>query len=45
MYFLISAFITQIFNPITELVIPIRIMAKEGKAEMETHPVIVEIKI
>ena len=45
LYFLTSAFITQIFNPITELVIPIRIMANEGKAEMETHPVIVEIKI
>ena len=42
--FLISAVITQIFNPIAELVIPIGIWTKEAKAEMETHPVIVEIK-
>ena len=36
------AVITQIFNPIAELVIPIRIPTKEAKAEMETHPVNVE---
>ena len=43
--FLILAVITQILNPIAELVIFIRIPTKEAKAEMETHPVTVEIKI
>ena len=43
LYFLIPAVITQIFNPIVELVIPIRITTKKAKAEMETHPVIAEI--
>ena len=43
LYFVILAVITQIYNPIAELVIPIGIPAKEVKAEMETHPVIVEI--
>ena len=43
--FLIPAVITQIFNPIVELAIPIRITTKEAKAEMETHPVMVEITI
>ena len=43
--FLIPAVITQIFNPITKLVIPIGTPTKEAKAEMETHPVIVEIAI
>ena len=37
--------IAQIFNPVVELVIPIGIPNKEAKAEMETHPVIVEITI
>ena len=36
---------TQIFNPVVELVIPIGISNKEAKAEMERHPVIVEIAI
>ena len=45
LYFLIAAFIAQIFNPITELVIPIGIPTKEAKAEMETYQVIVETKI
>ena len=45
LYFLIPAFITQFFNPPTELIIPIGITTKEGKAEMETYPVIVEINI
>ena len=45
LYFLIPAVITQIFNPIVELAIPIGIPTKEAKAEMETHPVIVEITI
>ena len=43
--FLILAVITQIFNPIVELAIPIGIPIKEAKAEMETYPVIVEITI
>ena len=43
--FLIAAVITQIFNPTAELVIPIGISTKEAKAEMETYPVIVKIKI
>ena len=45
LYFLIPAFITQFFNPTAELVIPIGITTKEGKAEMETYPVTVEINI
>ena len=45
LYFLIPAAVTQIFNPITELVIPIGIPAKKAKAEMEMHPVTVEIKM
>ena len=35
----------QIFNPITELKTPIGIPNNEANAEMETHPVIVEITI
>ena len=42
LYFLIAAVIAQIFNPIAELVILIRIPTKEAKEEMETHPAIVE---
>ena len=45
LYLLIPAVIAQIFNPIVELVIPIGIPTKEEKAEMETHPVILEAKI
>ena len=45
LYFLIPVVIMQIFNPFAELVIPIGIPTKEAKANMETHPVIVEIKI
>ena len=45
LYWLIPAVITQLFNPIAELVIPIGIPTKEAKAEMEIHPVTVEIKI
>ena len=45
LHFLIPAVITQIFEPIVELAIPIGIATKEGKAEMETHPIIVEITI
>ena len=43
--FYIPAVITQIFNPIAEVVIPIRTPTKEAKAEMETHPVIAVVKI
>ena len=43
LYFLIPA--AQIFNPIPELVIPIGILNKKSKAEIEIHPVIVETKI
>ena len=32
----------QTCNPTTELVIPIGIPSKEAKAQIETHPVIVE---
>ena len=42
LYVLIPAIIAQIFNPIADFVIPIGIPTKEAKAEMETHPVIVE---
>ena len=45
LYFLITAAIAKIFNPIAELAILIGITIKESKAEMETHPVIVEAKI
>ena len=33
------------FNPIVELVFPIGISTKEGKAEMDTHPVFLEITL
>ena len=45
LYFLISATIAQIFNPIAELVIPMGIPIKEIKAATELHPVIVEAEI
>ena len=45
LYFLILAVVSQSFNSITELVIPIGITTKEAKEEMETHPVIVEAKV
>ena len=45
LYFLIFAVITQIFNPIAKIVIPIGIATKEAKAKMETHLVTAEIKI
>ena len=40
LYLLIPAVIVQIFNPITELVIPIGIQSNETKAEIEIHLVI-----
>ena len=45
LFFLIPAVITQIFNPIAELAIPIGAPTKKAKVETETHPVIVEITI
>ena len=44
LYLLISPAITQIFNPIAELVSPIGIPSKEAKAEIEIYSVIVEAK-
>ena len=44
-YFLILAAIEQIFNPITELVIPVRIPSKKVKADIDIQPVIVEAKV
>ena len=45
LYILIPAVITQNFNPIAELVIPIGIPTKEANSETETHSVTVEINI
>ena len=42
---LIPVVITQIYNPIAELIIPIGIPTKKAKAEIEMHPVTVEINI
>ena len=42
---LIPAVITQMFDQIAELAILIRIPTKGAKAEIETHPAIVEIAI
>ena len=44
-HFLILAVTAQNFNPISELVIPIRIPNKDAKAEIEINPVTVEAKI
>ena len=45
LYFLITASIPKIFNPIVELVIPIGIPSKEAKGEVEICPVNVEAKM
>ena len=45
LYFLIVAVVAVIFNPTPELVIIVRIVTKEAKAEIETHSVIAEAKI
>ena len=45
LHLLIPAVIAQMFNPIAELIIPIRIPSKEEKAEIEIHPGTVEAKI
>ena len=44
-YFLIPAAIEQIFNPITELVITVRIPSKEVKADIDIQLIIVEAKV
>ena len=45
LYLFIPAVITQDFNHIAEIRIPIGISTTIAKAEMETHPVTVEINI
>ena len=40
-----TASITQIFNSIAELVIPIGIPIKDEKAKIEIHPIIVEATV
>ena len=45
LYLLITAVITQNFNPTAELVILTGAPTKKAKAEMVVHPVIVETKI
>ena len=45
MFCLIPAVITQICNPILELGALVRLRTIEAKEEMETHAVIVEIKL
>ena len=45
LYLLIPAVITQNFNPLPGLAIPIGTLTKEPKVEIETHPVIVEVTI
>ena len=44
-YFLIPAVITQSFNPTAALAIPTRIPTNEAKAEIETYPVNVVLKL
>ena len=45
LHFSIPVVITQTFNPIVELAIPVGISTKEEKSEMERHLVIVETAI
>ena len=45
LYFLIAKVIAQIVYPIVELAIPIGLLTKEAKSEIEKHPVILEIAI
>ena len=45
LYFLISAVIAKIFTTTAERVIPIGMLTKEAKAEIETQLVTVETKI
>ena len=43
--FLLFIYWLILFNPIPELIIPIGIPTKEANAEIEIHPVIVEITV
>ena len=43
--FLILAVITQTFNPVAKLVIPLGMPNKEAKSEMETPPLTIDIKL
>ena len=45
LYFLITGIVAQVFHPIAKLEIPIGILSKEAKAEIEIHPITVEAKI
>ena len=45
LYFLIFEIIAQIYNPIEELIIPLEILAKKGKAEMEINAVTAKTKV
>ena len=45
LYFLILAFIAQIFIPTAELAILIVMLTKEAKTKIETHPVTAKAKI
>ena len=44
LYFLILAIIAQIFNPVVEHIIHLKILKKEAKAEMEIHTVTAQTK-
>ena len=45
LFFLIPVAIAQISNPLAQLLIPFGVRTKEGNAEIEIHPVIVEAKM
>ena len=45
LYFLTSANIAQILNPIAELVLPKGIISKKAKGEIEIHLITAEAKI
>ena len=44
LYFLTAAVIAQIFNLIAEIVIPIEMLTKEAKTEIEIHAITTEVK-
>ena len=45
LYFLILAVSAQIFNPMSAYLIPIEMLSKESKAEIDINPVTAEAKI
>ena len=45
LHFLIPAVIAETFIVVAELAIPTGISTKEAKAEIETHPITVEVRI